>query len=176
MQGLFRLRHAEGLALAAGWLLATAVPGAQLPEAAVDFAPPVAASLRDRYGSDETEVLRSAIVAAVARETQRLTVPPGLTVTVTVRDIAPTRPTRRQLAENPGIDVERTQFIGGADLTGVVRDAHGHVVADVMYRNYPPTLGMGSIALDAWADVRRAIDQFAAKLAAACRRISNNPS
>jgi len=176
MLGLFGLGYAEGAALVLGLVLSTAAPGAQLPEATVEFAPAVAASLRDRYGSDETAVLRSAIVTAVARETQRVTVPAGLTVTVTVGDVAPSRLTRRQMAESPAIDVERTRFIGGADLAGVVRDAQGHVVADVMYRYYPPTLGMGSIALDTWADARLAIDRFAAKLGAACRRISSGAS
>lgn len=176
MRDTIRLGRAEGLALVLGLLLATALPGAQLPEATVEFAPAVAASLRDRYGEDETAVLRSAIVTAVARETHAVTVPPGLTVTVTVRDIAPTRPTRAQQTKDPAIDVERTQFIGGADLAGVVRDSNGHVVANVMYRYYPPTLEMGSAARDPWADARRAIDQFTVKLGAACRRISGSPA
>jgi hypothetical protein len=176
MRGLFRLGYAEGLALVLGLLLSTAVPGAQLPEATVEFAPAVDASLRDRYGEDETAVLRSAIVTAVARETKGVTVPPGLTVTVSVRDIAPTRPTRQQLAKDPAIDVVGSKFIGGADLAGVVRDAKGHVVADVMYRYYPPTLEMGSVVRDTWADARLAIDKFAVKFGAACRRISGNPA
>lgn len=176
MRDYFRLGRAEGSALVLGLLLAIAVQGAQLPEATVDFAPAVAASLRDRYGEDETAVLRSAIVTAVTRETRDLTVPPGLTVAVTVRDIAPTRPTRQQQAKDPAIDIEATKFIGGADLAGVVRDAKGHVVADVMYRYYPPTLEMGSVARDTWADARLAISQFAVKLGAACRRISSNPA
>jgi hypothetical protein len=179
MRDLFRLGRAKGLASVLGILglvLATVSPAAQLPEATVDFAPAVAASLHDRYGEDETAVLRSAIVTAVARETQKVTVPSGLTVTVTVRDIAPTRPTLHQLSTDPAMDVERTRFIGGADLAGVVRDAHGHLVVNVMYRYYPPTLEMGSVVRDAWADARRAIDQFAVKLAAACRRISGSPA
>ena len=176
MRDLFRLGRAQGSALVLGLLLVTALPGAQLPEATVDFAPDVVASLRDRYGEDEMAVLRSAIVTAVARETRRVTVPPGLSVTVNVRDVAPTRPTPRQLANDPALDMERSKFIGGADLAGVVRDAKGHVVADVMYRYYPPTLEMGSSALDTWADARLAFAQFAVKLGAACRRISSNPA
>jgi len=175
MQGLFRLARAGRMALLLGLLSAPALPAAQLPEALVDFAPAVVASLRDRFGSDEMVVLRSAIVTAVARETQHINVPPGLTVTVTVRDVAPTHPTRLQLASEPGIDPERTRFLGGADLAGVVRDTQGHVVADVMYRYYPPTLEMGSAKLDAWADAQLAIEQFAVKLGAACRRMVSNP-
>jgi hypothetical protein len=174
MRGLLRRGYAEGLGLVVlGLLLAAALPGAQLAEATVEFAPAVAASLRDRYGEEETAVLRSAIVTAVGRETKGVALPPGLTVTVSVRDIAPTRPTRQQQANDPAIDVVGTRYIGGADLAGVVRDTNGHVVADVMYRYYPPTLEMGSAARDTWADARLAINQFAAKLGAACRRISN---
>jgi hypothetical protein len=175
MQGLFRLASAGRLTLLLGLLLTPALPAAQLPEAMVDFAPAVVASLRDRFGMDEMVVLRAAIVTAVARETQHINVPPGLTVMVTVRDVTPTHPTRRQQTSEPGIDPERTRFLGGADLAGVVRDTQGHVVADVMYRYYPPTLEMGSLKLDAWADAQVAIDQFAAKLGAACRRMVSNP-
>jgi len=147
-----------------------------LPAPSVDFAPAVFANMRDRYGSDETAVLRSAIVAAVLRATQGLTVPDAATVTVTVRDIAPSHPTRRQQAADPAGDPTRTKFIGGADLAGEVRDAHGHVLVNIMYRYYPLTLGMASPSIDPWADARLAIDQFAAKLAAACRRISAGAS
>ena len=175
MQGLVRLPRAGRLALLLGLLLTPALPAAQLPEAMVDFAPAVVTSLRDRFGLDEMVGLRSAIVTAVARETQHIDVPPGLTVTVTVRDVAPTHPTRRQQAGEPGIDPEQTRFLGGADLAGVVRDTQGHVVANVMYRYYPPTLEMGSMKLDAWADAQVAIDQFAAKFGAACRRMISNP-
>jgi hypothetical protein len=178
MRGLFHLRRSGGLGLVAGLVLApvlSAAPsGAALPAAIVDFAPAVAASLRDRYGTDETAVLRSAIVTAVSRETEGVAVAPGLTVTVTVRDITPTHPTRRQLADDPALDATRTRFIGGADLGGEVRDAQGRVVVSVMSRYYPATVGLGSASLDPWADARLAIDQFAVKLAAALRRISRS--
>jgi hypothetical protein len=183
---LFRCRGAAVTARIAGAVLAvavsTATPSAPVPQAAtlqvstIDFAPAVLASLHNRYGDDETAVLRSAIVTAVSRATEGVTIPPGLGLTVTVRDIAPSHPTRRQLSDDPAIDVTRTKYIGGADLGGEVRDAHGHVVASVMYRYYPLTLGLASASLDPWADARLAIDQFAAKLAAALRRISPGAS
>jgi hypothetical protein len=183
---LFRIRGAALNARVAGSVLAVAVSAAALsapmPQAStlqvstIDFAPAVIASLHNRYGDDETAVLRSAILTAVSRATEGMAIPPGLSLTVTVRDIAPSHPTRRQLADDPAVDVTRSKFIGGADLGGEVRDAHGHVVASVMYRYYPPTLGLASAELDPWADARRTIDQFAAKLAAALRRISPGTS
>ena len=142
----------------------------------IDFTPAVVAELRNRYGEDETAVLRSAILTAVSRATEGVAIPAGLSLTVTVRDIAPSHPTRRQLADDPAIDVTRTKFLGGADLGGEVRDAHGHVVASVMDRYYPPELGLVAPGLDPWADARLAIDRFAGKLAAALRRISPDAS
>jgi hypothetical protein len=177
MRVLIRLRSTVWLLV--GLLLAPVLSAAPSDEPApaplVDFAPAVFANMRDRYGSDEMAVLRAAIVTAVSRATAGL-VPDGATVAVTVRDIAPSHPTRRQQAVEPAVDPTRTKFIGGADLAGEVRDAHGHVLVSIMYRYYPLTLGMASPVPDPWADARLAIDQFAAKLAAACRRISGGAS
>jgi hypothetical protein len=166
---LFRV---AALALLAA-LPAAVLSAAALPVNAIEFAPAVMTSLRDRYGIEETGVLRSAILTAVSHATEGVAVAPGLTVNVTVRDIAPSHPTPRQMADDPGVDV---RFIGGADLSGEVRNAQGHVVANVMYRYYPPAIGLGSPAPDPWADARLAFDQFAAKLAAALRRIAPSPT
>lgn len=165
------------LAVAAATAAQSAPPSAPTFKAStIDFAPAVLTSLRNHYGEDETAVLRSAILTAVSRATKGVAIPPGLSLTVTVRDIAPSHPTRRQLADDPAVDVTRTKYIGGADLGGEVRDAHGHVVASVMYRYYPPELGLGAAGLDPWGDARLAIDRFADKLAAALRRISPDAS
>ena len=172
----FRLRDAGRSVLVAGLALAAALTAAALPVSTVDFAPAVIANLRDHYGMDQTAVLRSAIETAVSRATEGVAVSPGLSISVTVWDIAPSHPTRRQLADDPALDVTRTRFIGGADLGGDVRDAQGQVVASVMSRYYPLTVGKGSASLDPWADARLAIDQFAVKLAAAVRRISPSAS
>ncbi len=164
------LSSAGRICVAAGVLLAPLLHAGQGPATTVDFAPRVTAQLQ-RYGEDESAVLRSAILAAVARETGRVSALPGLAITVRVEDIAPTHPTRAQLSDDPAADVAKTKFIGGAELTGYVRDAGGRVLATVHYRHFAPTLEMGSASLEPWADARLAIDQFAAKLAAACRML-----
>ncbi len=87
---------------------------------------------------------------------------------MTVRDITPTHPTRKQLADDPAVDLTQTKFIGGAELAGEVRDANRQRLATVTYRHFPQTLALGSASPDPWADARLAIDQFAVKLAAAC--------
>jgi hypothetical protein len=173
MPGLLHatLSRATRIAVAAGSLLAPAAPASELPVSAIDFSPAVTANLQDRYGAAEGAVLRAAILAAVSREAARAAIPPGLTVAVTVRDIVPTHPTRKQLGDDPALDLTRTRFIGGAELAGEVRDAGGQVLARITYRHFPQTPGLGSASLDPWADARLAIDQFAVKVAEACRHL-----
>ena len=169
------LLHIGRISIAAGLLLAPVLLAGELAVTAIDFAPRVTTKLQ-RYGADEAATLRSAIVAAVARETGRVAMPESLAVTVRVQDIAPTHPTRKQVSDDPAVDAVRTKYLGGAELIGYVRDANQHVVAVVTYRHFAPTLVQGSASLDPWADARLAIDQFAAKLAAACRELPASES
>ena len=149
-------------------LLAAPAPPGQLPEVSVEFAPRAHAQLQ-RYGADEAGVLRAAILAAVSRATGRVRIARRLTVTVTVQDLAPTRPTRKELADDPALDPVSSRFQGGAELTGEVRDPEQRVLATISHRRFPATLELGSASLDPWADARLAIDEFAHRLAAACR-------
>jgi hypothetical protein len=160
--------HIGRISIAAGLLLAPVLLGGQLSAITVDFAPRVTTKLQS-YGAAEAAALRAAILAAVARETGRVAMPASLAVTVMVQDVAPSHPTAKQVSDDPALDAVRTQYLGGAELIGYVRDANQHVVAVVTHRHSAPTLVQGSASLDPWADARLAIDQFAAKLAAACR-------
>ena len=169
------LLHIGRISIAAGLLLARVLLAGELAVTAIDFAPRVTTKLQ-RYGADEAATLRSAILAAVARATGRVAMPESLAVTVRVQDIAPTHPTRKQVSDDPAVDAVRTKYLGGAELIGYVRDANQHVVATVTYRHFAPTLAQGSASLDPWADARLAIDQFAAKLAAACRDLPASES
>jgi len=134
--------------------------------ATVDFAPRAAMQL-ERYG--DNELLRSAILAALARETGRVPTPRGLTVTVLVKAIEPTRPTRAEQNADPAVDPVKSKHLGGAELVGYIRDAQGNIATTVTYRYFPVNIGFGSVSSDAWADARLAIDQFAVNVAAACR-------
>jgi hypothetical protein len=162
------LLHIGRISVAAGLLLAPLVLAGELSAVTIDFAPPVTTRLQ-RYGAAEAAALRAAILAALARETGRVAMPANLAATVMVQDIAATHPTAKQVSDDPALDAVRTKYLGGAGLIGYVRDAKQHVVAVVTYRHFAPTLIQGSASLDPWADARLAIDQFAAKLAAACR-------
>jgi hypothetical protein len=162
LTGLRRLVPAAGLCLAA------ALPALEPPATTVEFAPAVMAKMQD-YGEDQRAPLADAILAAVAREAGRTRAMSGLEITVTVEDVAPTRPTRAQLAANPAISVTHSKSLGGAQLRAEVRDAHHTVLTVVEHSYFAPTLGLGSPSFNPWGDADRAIDQFAVKLAAACR-------
>jgi hypothetical protein len=135
----------------------------------IEFAPEVEAQLK-RFGSEEGATLRAAIESSVQHATARLDMPKGALVEITLEEVAPTHPTRKQLNENPAQDETRTKYLGGAALVGYVRDANRQVLARISYRHFAPTLALGSASLDPWADARLAIEAFADKLAAACSK------
>jgi len=156
----------------AALLLAPVLSAAQTaPVTTVYFTPAVNTKMQ-QYGAAEGAKLQAAIVAAVSREARRGAIPAGLAVAVTLQDVAPTRPTMRQQTDNPTLDPVRTKYLGGAALIGEVRDAGQHVLARASFRYFPGVLPAGSVSLDPWADARLAIDQFAVKLAAACRNLT----
>ncbi|GAC1452719.1 MAG: hypothetical protein PVSMB6_05500 [Steroidobacteraceae bacterium] len=137
----------------------------------VAFSTPAQAKL-ERFGKDEGAVLRARIETAIARACEPTRTPQGATVAVTVEDIAPTHPTREQLAAEPSLDPVRTRLLGGGSFTGVLQDGSGTVVATVRHQHYPPTLHWRSPSLDPWADADIAIEQFASQVGKACRRAS----
>jgi hypothetical protein len=159
--------HTACVAIGASALLAQAVFAAASREATIDFAPAVTALLQKTYGVKEAGVLRSDILAAVAKEELRAPIPDGLTLKVTVREVMPTHPTMKQQLDDPELSPVRTRYLGGADLVGELRDSQQQVLATISYRNFADVLPAGSPSLDSWADARQAIDAFAAKLAAA---------
>jgi len=171
-----RAPHAACAVCAAGaaaLLLARGLSAAPGAVSGIDFAPAVNVKGAG-YGEAEAATLRKAIRAAVAREKECGTVPAGVGVNVTVEDLAPSRLTREQLADNPSLDVLHSKSLGGAELKGEVLDAQQHVLTTVSYRYFAPTITLGSLARDPWADARLAIDGFARKLATACRNLALN--
>jgi hypothetical protein len=161
--------------IATGALIASVLAAAPFAATTVTFAPAVAEKMH-AYGEAERATLQSAILTAVSREMSRRPVPAGLAISVTVRDITPTRPTREQASADPTLDPVSTRYLGGAALSGEVRDASQRVVATVSYSHFAPTLPLGSRSFDPWADARLSIDQFALKLAAACHDLARAPS
>jgi hypothetical protein len=154
------------LAFSTSLLLAQAGFAAHSPEATVAFDPAVTALFQKDYGTNEAGILRSTIVAALAKEESHAAIPEGLTLQVTVRRVAPTHPTMKQQLDDPSLSPVRSRSLGGADLVGEIRNSSQQVVATVGYSNFAAVLPAGSISLDPWADARLAIDAFAAKFAA----------
>lgn len=153
---------------AAALLLAPLLAAAELDVRQVDFAPAVSAKLQE-YGEAEGAAVRDAIVAAVVHASRQGAVPAGLSVTVTVLDLAPSRLTRKQLNDNPSLDLVHSKSLGGAELKADVRDGQQRLLKTVSYRYFAPDITAGSPARDPWADARVAIDGFAQKLTSACR-------
>jgi len=162
------------LILAASLLLGGALPAGEPPATTIEFAPAAAAKMQG-YGEDERATLEAAIRAALAREAGKTPALAERQIVVTVEDVAPTHPTREQLARSPAAATVPTKFLGGAELAGEVRDANQHVVAKVTHRYFARSLELGSSSVDPWADARLAIDRFAVKLAAACRDLPGMP-
>ena len=167
--------RARRLALAGGLLLAAALPAAALraaapPATTVAFAPAVASRMQS-YGEEQRVTLERAIVAAVDRVAAGTPAMTGLEIAVTVEDVAPTHLTPAQLAADPAASAVHNKSLGGAQLSAEVRDASHHVLTVVHHSYFARTLALGSSSLDPWADARLAIDQFAVKLAAACRAL-----
>jgi hypothetical protein len=153
---------------AAALLLAPLLAAADLDVTQVDFAPGVSAKLEE-YGEAEGAAVRDAIVAAVVRASRQSAVPAGLSVTVTVLELAPSRLTRKQLNADPSLDLVHSKSLGGAELKAEVRDGQQRLLKTVSYRYFAPDITAGSPARDPWADARVAIDGFAQKLSSACR-------
>jgi len=161
---MYRQLRPTCIAIGASLLLAQGVFAEASKDATVDFEPAVTASLQKAYGAKEADVLRSAILGALARPESHAAIPDGLTLKVTVRNVGPTHPTMKQQVDNPSLSPARTRYLGGADLVGELLDSKQQVLATVTYSNFVGVLAAGSPSLHPWADARRVIDTFAAKL------------
>jgi hypothetical protein len=154
------------VAISASLLLAQAGFAEHSQETTVAFDPAVTALFQKDYGTQEAGVLRSTIIAALAKQESRAAIPDGMTLKVTVRRVKPTHPTMKQQLDDPSLSPARSRSLGGADLVGEIRNSNQQVVATVGYSNFADVLPAGAVSLDPWADARLAIDAFAAKCAA----------
>jgi hypothetical protein len=163
---MYRQLRTACVAIGACVLLAQSALAEASRDTTVDFDPAATASLQKAYGAKETGILRSAILAALAKQEAHAAIPDGLTLKVTVRKVAPTHPTMQQQVDNPSLSPVQTRYLGGADLVGELLDSKQRVLATVNYSDFAGVLAAGSPSLDPWADARQVIDTFAAKLAA----------
>ncbi|HYD88038.1 MAG TPA: hypothetical protein VEA80_11225 [Vitreimonas sp.] len=148
---------------------AHAAAAAPVSLAPISFSPEFQTDLEEEYGVREGEILQTAVREAVAAELQSrgATVDGagGLTIEISIVDADPNRPTMQQLADQPGLDSIRSISIGGAELRAVLRGANGAVVSEVTHRRYNHSLADIAGPAATWTEARRAIRQFARKVA-----------
>lgn len=149
--------------LASAAVLAFAAP-AWAQTTPVSFSPEFQTALEEDLGVREGEVLRAAVNDAIARELSRRGVSvDSASIDVTIVDAEPNRPTMQQLVDEPSLDFASVS-IGGAELRAVVRGAGG-ATNEVTHRRYNHSLADISGAATTWTEARRAIRQFAVKVA-----------
>ncbi|MCX7358401.1 MAG: hypothetical protein NT015_09710 [Alphaproteobacteria bacterium] len=149
--------------LASAAVLAFAAP-AWAQSTPVSFSPEFQSSLEETYGVREGEVLRAAVTDAISRElTRRGVSAESASIDVTIVDAEPNRPTMQQLLDRPSLDFSSIS-IGGAELRATVRGANG-ATTEVTHRGYNHSLSDVVGPATTWTEARRAIRQFAVKVA-----------
>lgn len=165
------------LASAAFAAFAPAALAGPVTLAPVSFSPEFQTALDEDMGAREGEVLREAVTEAVSSALARRGAnlgPGGIVVEIAILDADPNRPTMQQLVHTPGLDYGRSLSIGGAELSAVIRGADGAVISEVTHRRYNTDLtDAASFSLATWSEARRAIRQFAAKVADAYAAAGN---
>ena len=126
----------------------------------VSFSSEFQTALEEDFGVREGEFLRATVADAIDAELARRGVSNASGIDVTIVDAEPNRPTMQQLREEPGLDPIRSISIGGAELRAtlpggevVTHRRYNHSLADIV----GPAL--------TWTEARRAIRQFAVKVA-----------
>lgn len=139
-------------------LMLAAAPMALAAEIAVNYSPEFTQKLEKDYGPREGDILAGRIERDLTRQLTRA----GLDVAridVTIQDARPSRPTFKQAADKPGLDMHRSVSIGGMDLKAVAYAADGTPVKDFEYKWYENDIRHAG--LTTWHDASRASDRFA---------------
>lgn len=165
-------RFAFAIAAAAALI---ALPAAAEPVtlAPASFSPAFQEKLEEDLGVREAAVLQRAVNIALTRafraEGADVAASAPVTIETIIEDARESRPTFQQLVDEPGLSYAGSRSTGGADMTGVIRSADGRELARVEHRYYESQLAWASP--DDWGDARRAINQFARKVAVAYRGV-----
>jgi hypothetical protein len=126
----------------------------------VSFSPEFQEALEDDLGAREGEYLRENVIQAINAElAARGAAGAASNINVTIVDAEPNRPTMQQMFDRPSLDM-RSISIGGAELRAELPS--GEVV---MHRRFNHSLADVTGAATTWGEARRAIRQFAVKVA-----------
>jgi len=131
----------------------------------VSFSPEFQVSLDEELGAREGEYLRQAVTDSVNAALARSGAAGRASIEISIIDADPNRPTMQQLSGNIGLDGLRSVSIGGAELQAIIRAPDGRVLAEVTHRRYDHSLADINGPPDTWQAARRAINQFARKVA-----------
>ena len=166
------MRSALSTALLAALTLLSAAPIAAaqgVTVGAVTFSPELQTEFADDFGVGESPVLVRAVEQSLASQIARrggsIGANSGVTIDVTIVDAAPNRPTMEQLGDRPGLSLQSIST-GGAELRAVIRNADGRVLAEVEHRYFDSFEDLTG-AESTWSSARRAIRQWARKVAEA---------
>ena len=125
----------------------------------VSFSPEFQTALEDDFGVREGDYLREAVTQAINAELARRGISNAGNIEVTIVDAEPNRPTMQQLFDTPSLDASSIS-IGGAELRATLPS--GEVVT---HRRYNHSLADIAGPATTWTEARRAIRQFAVKVA-----------
>lgn len=148
--------------LATAVLAAALVPAAYAAEISVSYSPEFAEKLQDDYGLREGEFLADRVQRDLSRALSKAGVDVAR-IEVTIVDARPSRPTFKQGADRPGLDMFRSVSTGGMDLKGVAYTADGGEAASLEYKWYETDIRYAG--LTTWQDASRASDRFARRFA-----------
>ncbi len=149
--------------IASAAMLAFAAP-AWAQSTPVSFSPEFQTSLEEDYGVREGEYLRTAVSEAIQAELIRRGVSAdSASIDVTIVDAEPNRPTMQQLFDRPSLDGTSIS-IGGAELRATIHLAGGSTL-EVSHSRYNHSLADLVGPATTWTEARRAIRQFAVKVA-----------
>ena len=148
--------------LLAAALLASLAPAAMAAEINVSYTPEFSETLTEDYGVKEGEYLSKRVREDLERELAKSGADVAR-IDVTIVDAKPSRPTFKQGADTPGLDMFRSVSLGGMKLEAVAYDAAGAASELFEYKWYENDIHQAG--LTTWQDARRASSRFAARFA-----------
>ena len=148
--------------LAAALVAAAIVPAAHATEISVSYSPEFTEKLADDYGDKEGTYLSEMVQKDLTRELGKAGADVAR-VEVTILDAKPSRPTFKQGADTPGLDMHRSVSVGGMKLMAIAYDASGHASEPFEYKWYETDIRQAG--LTTWHDANRASNRFAARFA-----------
>ena len=144
-------------------------PAALATDISVGYSTDFEQTLEDDYGVREGAYLAKQIKQDLMREFEKAGVEVE-NVMVTIERAVPTKPTFKQLGDQPGLDYGGSVSIGGMKLTATAFDANGAEMGSLTYDWFETDIRQAGPTT--WYDANRASDRFARKFAKRLQRQS----